>query len=480
MRFRVPRRVWAGVGVVVAFIAVAAAPAHAIVIPGGVQWSARYDGPPGRMDEGQVVAVTPDGATAVVAGYSSGGHGLDYATVAYDASTGAVKWSNRYDGTGHGTDEPRGIAVSPDGTKVAVTGQSWGATGDYDYATIVYDVATGNQVWRRRYDGDDNNDDEGFAVQFTPDSKHVIVTGSSDSSTTASDFATISYNAFTGGQNWVKLFDGKAHSIDNAFALDISADGSNVVVVGATRTSGVTFDYMTIDYATSNGQVQWKRWYDSLYHENDLARAVAVSPDDSFVVVTGDSSQPSSVTQPRDYFTIAYNMADGSVKFRSRYNGAADLDDQPTAVVVSPDNNTAFVTGFSGSKNRGSDIATLAVNTTNGALRWHDRYDGAAHVGDFGNGIAVSPNGSRVVVTGESDACQFGSACDNMVTISYDASSGAQPWATIFNGTGNDKDVGYAVAITPDSTSALVTGVSVGTAHPAPNGEDMYTVRYKL
>ena len=74
----------------------------------------------------------------IVTGTSDGsGTASDYTTLAYDATTGSRLWLKRYNGSGNGYDYAEGLAVSPDGTKVFVTGGSWGAGSD-DYATVAY------------------------------------------------------------------------------------------------------------------------------------------------------------------------------------------------------------------------------------------------------------------------------------------------------------------------------------------------------
>jgi hypothetical protein len=61
---------------------------------------------------------------------------------------GTQLWLSRYDGPGANDDDAAAavaMAVSPDGTKVFVTGASWGSTSKSDYATVAYNPSTGAQ-----------------------------------------------------------------------------------------------------------------------------------------------------------------------------------------------------------------------------------------------------------------------------------------------------------------------------------------------
>ena len=66
------------------------------------------------------------------------------------------------------------MAVSPDGKTVFVTGYSYGTTaGEVDYATVAYSAATGAQLWVERYIGPSL---QGFAtsVAVSPGGKHGV------------------------------------------------------------------------------------------------------------------------------------------------------------------------------------------------------------------------------------------------------------------------------------------------------------------
>jgi len=66
----------------------------------------------------------------------SRGTGYDYATVAYNATSGRLLWARRYNGPANGADGACSVAVSPQGATVFVTGTSPGRRTGNDYATV--------------------------------------------------------------------------------------------------------------------------------------------------------------------------------------------------------------------------------------------------------------------------------------------------------------------------------------------------------
>src|SRR5690349_4004699 len=142
------RRGWRLLALVVVLVVVAAGCA------GTQTWATLYNGPLNWIDAPSGIAVDPAAKTVVVTGSSFGvGSGKDYGTVAYDAVTGTQKWVARYNGPGNAADQATGLAISPDGGAVFVTGSSASASSgpaSVYYTTVAYDIADGHALWIAR------------------------------------------------------------------------------------------------------------------------------------------------------------------------------------------------------------------------------------------------------------------------------------------------------------------------------------------
>ena len=301
---------------------------------GAQRWVKRYNGPASQNDWAQSMALSPGGGTVFVTGYSVASIRLggDYATVAYNAATGAQRWVKRYNGPAKFSDNARSVAVSPTGATVYVTGGSCNDRNESsaDYVTVAYNAATGAQRWVKRYNGPANGGIDGASsVAVSPRGSTVYVTGTSESAS-GTDYATVAYNAATGAQQWVRRYaDGDARS------MAVSPGGETVYVTGNSYGSAPGGGYATVAYNAATGAQRWVKRYNG----GDEARSVAVSPGGETVFVTGTSGS--------DYATVAYNAATGAQLWVKRYNGPGNLDDQPSSVAVSPDGAKVFVTGGS-------------------------------------------------------------------------------------------------------------------------------------
>jgi hypothetical protein len=220
---------------------------------GARRWLSRYNGPVNQGDTAHALTVAPDGHEVFVTGPSHGGRrtGVDYATVAYNAATGAQLWARRYNGPGNSTDEPESIAVSPGGRQVYVTGHSAGTRSSHqDYATVAYRATTGTQLWVSRYNGPASLDDFASSVAAGPGGRDVFVTGFSDGTTSGTDYATVAYRAATGAQLWATRYNGTGNSQDFGSSVAAGPGGAVFVTGGSTTGTGPggCYDYATIAY----------------------------------------------------------------------------------------------------------------------------------------------------------------------------------------------------------------------------------------
>jgi DNA-binding beta-propeller fold protein YncE len=133
---------------------------------------------------------------------------------------------------------------------VFVTGSSPVSGGNYDYATIAYSATTGSQLWVKLYSGAASGWSSAQALGVSPDGSRVFVTGSSPVTGT-DEYATVAYSAATGSQLWVKLYSGPANSFAFAYAIAVSPNGSKVFVAGASATPTTGYDYATVAYSVT-------------------------------------------------------------------------------------------------------------------------------------------------------------------------------------------------------------------------------------
>lgn len=430
-------------------------------------WVKRYNGPANEFDAAYGIAVSADGSKILVTGGSDDATtASDYATLAYDAATGSQLWAKRYDGPRNDDDVANAIVLSPDGARAFVTGQSYDSVTQYDYATVAYDAATGSRLWVQRYDGPAHDSDFAYGIGVSPDGTTVLVTGGSVAAgTTSSDYATVAYDTVTGTKLWVKRYDGPGNGNDVATSIAVSPDGSRAFVAGQSTGLGSGLDYATVAYDVSTGSQLWAKRYDGPAHDFDGVQDVAASPDGSKVFATGLSLGTGSSV---DYATVAYDAATGAKLWAKRYDGPASDDDFAHGIAVTPDGSMTVVTGESRGIGTDFDFATVAYDSATGGKLWLKRF-GASDGPDVANDIVVSPDGSTAFVAGWT----YGTLSDYAI-VAYDATDGTKLWVKTYNGPGNYVDLGFRIAVSPDGSRAFITGDSVGSG----TFDDFATVAY--
>ncbi len=286
-------------------------------------WVARFNGPTNSGDFANAVSVARDGSALFVTGTSFAGpfdSVSSMTTVAYSASDGAQLWVKNwsppsccnYGGT---------AIVSPGGNRVFVTGLVQSKAVTAQYGTVAYNATTGARLWARRFAGRG-----GAALAVSPDLTKVYVTGQSHSK-----YGTLAYSARTGARLWARFYSGGSKFIDSANSVAVSPGGTVLVTGGSPHPGSSTDDYATVAYSPNGARLWARRYSGRPGNHSDIAYAVAV-PGNGKVYVTGSSWGGSATGN--DYATIAYNVRTGALVWVRRYNGPASGGDSASSLAA--------------------------------------------------------------------------------------------------------------------------------------------------
>lgn len=315
---------------------------------GAELWEQTWDGLPDGTDVGKAIAVAPNGRTVVIGGVTTtSARSLDYVTVAYDVRRGREMWSRTAAGIRpDGTDSLNAMAMSPEGDLVYVTGASAGAAQfDADYVTIAYQIRNGKVAWTARFDGiGEQRSDRANAIAVAPDGSRVYVTGDSWGTRTEAssqyDYATVAYDASTGQQQWVGRWGEPGFNA----AIGVVAAADRVVVTGQARghTADDVRDYGTVAYDPVTGDQIWEARY-APPRSDEIALDLAMSPDGATAFVTGSSSPAVSYTNLDEAATVAYRVDDGAALWTSRLDIGAGNAVLGRKAAATPDGGVATV-----------------------------------------------------------------------------------------------------------------------------------------
>jgi DNA-binding beta-propeller fold protein YncE len=369
--------------------------------------------------------VATNGASVFVAGLDL--NGRDFFTVALDADTGDVQWTRRYHGPVGSSDAPSGIALSPDGNNVFVTGSLTLTNGRAKEATVAYNAHDGATLWSARWDGTIENDRSARIV--ASDTRVFVATTNDEGGARGRDYATIAYDAATGTQLWTRLYD-RAQNWDAATGIALGPHGASVFVTGESYEAD-DGDFVTIGYDAADGSRLWtSRYAGPKAGGYDSPVAIATSPDRTQLYVTGRSASEVGIGLP-DYATVALDVVTGRQRWASKYAGPAGQYDAPIAIAASDTH--VFVTGTSASSRQypcddgsGSlcydrDVLTAAYDGDTGVESWVRRHAGSTNRDDWGADVGVGPIGGRVFITGEEVTTKQRTSVPRWITIAYDA-----------------------------------------------------------
>jgi outer membrane protein assembly factor BamB len=126
--------------------------------------------------------------------------------------------------------------------------------------------------------------------------------------------------------------------------------------------------------------------------------------------------------------------------------------------------------------------AGVAIASPAGSTRWVATFPTAGRTGHEDPHVVVSPDGTRVYVASGGR----GTAADSwgtMRTVAYDAGTGARLWAATLDTSLSDPEIASDVVVTPDGSRVLVLGQSEGgyvtVAYDAGTGAQLWLRRYR-
>ena len=432
--------------------------AVAATAPGTRLWAARYQGIGGDSRASQGV-VSPDSSTVFVTGSDENTNSTlppsapvsVFATVAYNAVTGKRLWIENFHGPDRGANA-NSIAVSPDGSKVFVTGQAY--IGDpiqgTDMATIAYNAKTGHYLWSRLYSGPIFGAGSANSVTVSPDGSKVFITGGTYGNSTGNYYlSTVAYNSSTGAMLWSK------RTVANpGTTIATSPDGSKVYVStgneGGAGTGTATPNVVAYSAATGH-----QLWAGSFSGPGNLIRCeLAVDPDGTKVFSTCTTD-----VSPARYLTLAYNSATGKQVWVATYqHSGIPSNDDSTSAAITATSSRVFVTGTSV-----GHIGTVAYNASTGSQQWVSLYPTPGGTSASGQAITLSPGGSTVYAAGGANT--------SYAVAAFNAATGTRRWAKQWFGDGGGG--AFSVAASPDGDGVFLTGVT-----SIPAGGDSFSAGY--
>jgi hypothetical protein len=202
--------------------------------------------------------------------------------------------------------------------------------------------------------------------------------------------------------------------------------------------------------------------YNPMPGHTAAATAVAVSPDGSTVYAGGTARARRGQAFPQNIAVVAYHAATGAMRWAALYPGSASpppvYGSNAQAMALSPDGSAVFVVGQAMVQNT-AIYNTVAVDAATGALRWASQ----APLNDFGLPFGVAASNTGVFVTGRTSE---GPSATAYATVAYDSATGTERWTRLYTGSVPGFTQATGVAVSPDGTRVFVTGGATG-----PNGQ---------
>lgn len=222
------------------------------------------------------------------------------------------------------------------------------------------------------------------------------------------------------------------------WSIAASPDGSTVFV--ADLLNQLDGDAEVLAFDASSGELLWSTGRFEVRADGYAPPDLAVSPDAETVFVSS-TSRPNPRTG-NNFQLHALDAETGDEVWTTLYNGPKDLDDFARTVEVTPDGSQVIVAGdsLSGEYSQFVDQhpwepALVSFDADTGDQRWEARYSGPGEAAQLpaDDVMAISADGERVYIAGKERMAHDDKILDYF-TVAYDADTGEQEWVTSYRG----------------------------------------------
>ncbi|MBE2216794.1 MAG: SBBP repeat-containing protein [Ignavibacteria bacterium] len=356
----------------------------------------------------------------------------------------AQVWTKRYAGlNANSYDYVHDMKVDNYGN-VYVTGWSGG-----DMFLVKSHYSNGFVEWVARYNGQFGNDISNSVALDASGNPYIagqVWNGSNY------DFVIVRYNSLNGVQTWATGYSGLTSTSDDR-GLYIDIDKS----AGKVWAAGVSNEYEGIEWGPFIRRINTDGTDVLNYNFSSKGEfnVIKVDPSTHWVYAAGYKYRGNN----KDWYIVAIDES-SNIQWSYFYEGAANLDDYATDLVVDPFGNSIIVTGTSDGQ---SKFTTIKISNM-GFFQWANN-----DVSGIGRSIAVFNNGSNydIIVTGVT----FENGSSQYATIKYDQ-NGTQIWKSNYHYLIEEQ--AYSIAV-DGSGNSFVTGYSKNYGF---DQLDIVTVRY--
>jgi len=339
-------------------------------------WSKTMDR--GGEDYGFSVVTVEDGY--LVAGSTDGGKGIEPGLLLVKYSlAGKLLWQKSYGDSKR--DSLKAIASASD-NGFFLTGYYYPKDrSDSDMIILKVD-ASGNEIWRRLINGDE--DDEGWGVVGMDDGGCVAVGLSFDNASQRNDARIVRLDK-TGKVVWNNTFGGEKH--DDAAAVVRSGDGG-VVVVGSTQSFGEGLHDIWLFKLDKDGKSVWAVTFGGA--AEDYGYALTRTSDNGYAIAGTTNSYTTDIQ--RDLWVVRADSK-GDRVWDNHYSDEAF--EYGRSIVQTKDGGFV-IAGSLMDNDKGTMDALLARTDAAGEFQWFYRYDKGGKDGFYG--LTQAPDQGFVAV----------------------------------------------------------------------------------